>query len=453
MPLTGLGEQFRPVFASDDPWIHMLFIEWPIGLAPALFTWLLPSLLSYQRGGMAWIGAGFAIAHTVLLPVQQIFNPWAESHPQIHPWLFGVFYVYALAGLSLCGVGVYDRKRSAVWGLLAVMSLLGVAVVDTLIWYGWVFGSPAVPYGFLGFWLFLGIGYLRRRADPTPAPDLLESPRVVANNRTRRSRSIPRKLLREGNIHLLPVYYLINLSDLGREGIQNSGSYRFADHIYKSEPSGHTALGRQIDAWLLAMPATQAFRRRYKNAQAEIRRALEAFPREARPLRILCIPCGIPRDLTELAEGLKRDDPELLDRIEYHGMDLDPELLEVAREFTRNCPVPSIHYQMGNALLRQDYPPGNFHIVVSTGLGEFLDSREIRHFYRNIYDVLAPGGTFYTSATRKEKRSDVLLSAFELITQYRTTRDLEEIFRELPWSRLTLVQDDTGHQTFVVGVK
>jgi hypothetical protein len=43
-------------------------------------------------------------------------------------------------------------------------------------------------------------------------------------------------------------------SDLGREGIIKPGSYRFADHIYRNQPSG-----RWINALFLAMPATQAF--------------------------------------------------------------------------------------------------------------------------------------------------------------------------------------------------
>jgi hypothetical protein len=42
-------------------------------------------------------------------------------------------------------------------------------------------------------------------------------------------RSIVRKLLRESNLHWLPVYSLVMQSDLGREGIINSGSYRLAD--------------------------------------------------------------------------------------------------------------------------------------------------------------------------------------------------------------------------------
>jgi hypothetical protein len=35
-------------------------------------------------------------------------------------------------------------------------------------------------------------------------------------------------------------------SDLGREGIINSGSYRFADHIYHNEPSGRGHFGLPV---------------------------------------------------------------------------------------------------------------------------------------------------------------------------------------------------------------
>src|SRR5712671_2264200 len=95
-------------------------------------------------------------------------------------------------------------------------------------------------------------------------------------NATRRSRSIPRKLFRQRAFHLVPLYYLMSLSDLGREGIEHSGSFRFADHIYRGTPSGRTLLGRWIDACLLALPAAQAFRRRYEQAQHVLRFVLES---------------------------------------------------------------------------------------------------------------------------------------------------------------------------------
>jgi hypothetical protein len=162
---------------------------------------------------------------------------------------------------------------------------------------------------------------LSRRVDPPPATDLRESSRILANNRTRGSRSIVRKLLREGNLHRLPVYALVMQSDLGREGIINSGSYRFADHIYRNKPSGRGPFGRWIDALFLAMPATQAFHRRYKRCQDELRHVAAKIPAPA-PICVLAIPCGIPRDLAEFCGGL---DGDLKSRLRYYGMDLDPE--------------------------------------------------------------------------------------------------------------------------------
>jgi hypothetical protein len=232
----------------------------------------------------------------------------------------------------------------------------------------------------------------RGRIGAPICPDgrLPESSHILANNRTRRSRSIVRKLLRDGNLHWLPVYALVMQSDLGREGIINSGSYRFADHIYRNQPSGRGPFGRWIDALFLAMPATQAFHRRYKRCQDELRQVARKIPAPT-PIRVLAIPCGIPRDIAEFCEGL---DSNLKSRIHYYGMDLDPELLQIAKEWVVPLGPGRLEFIRGNALLAEDYPEGPFDFVVSTGLCEFLKGDEIEILYRNVYRILAPGGIF-----------------------------------------------------------
>ena len=275
----------------------------------------------------------------------------------------------------------------------------------------------------------------------------------LRKNVTRRSPSIPRKLAWEGAFHLLPLYYVLTLSDLGREGIHNSGSYRFADHIYAGVPSGRTRLGRWIDAQLLSMPAARAFRGRYQKAQAIVREALESAAGDVCPLRFLAVPCGIPRDMFELARTLHRENPALLQRIEYHAMDLDPAVLDLARTFMAESSMRMAGCHLGDALSATDYPDIAFHAIVSTGLGDFLDDAELQIFCRHVYQVLEPRGTFYTSGTARDRRSDVLLQMAELLPCYRTADQLERIFRSLPWSRLELAQDSTGLQTFVRAVK
>src|ERR1043166_6395520 len=126
-------------------------------------------------------------------------------------------------------------------------------------------------------------------------------------NATRRSASIPRRLLREGKSHLLPIYGLMLTSDLAREGILHSGSFRFADHVYRARPSGRFGVGWLLDALLLRLPAGRAMRRRYVHSReqivAEVRR--RASPADA--IIVCSAPCGIARELVEASDALAAD--------------------------------------------------------------------------------------------------------------------------------------------------
>jgi len=275
----------------------------------------------------------------------------------------------------------------------------------------------------------------------------------VLKNATRQSPSIAAKLVRERAWYLLPLYGLLRLSDLAREGIEHSGSYRFADHIYVGSPSGRTPLGRWLDARLLAMPAARAFRRRCDNAQAVVLLALESRAAKAGPLRVLAVPCGIPRDLIELSRALKTSRRDLLDRLEYHGMDLDPKAVALATSALADCGLRAAFVHRGDALASTDYPPCTFHVVLSTGLGEFLDDEELTWLFSNAYQALEPGGVFYTSATARDPRSDALLKMAELITRYRQADEFERLLRRLPWRALSLTHDQTGLQTFATAIR
>ena len=272
-------------------------------------------------------------------------------------------------------------------------------------------------------------------------------------NRTRRSVSIPRKLARDGQLHLLPLYYILRLSYLAREGIDNSGSYRFADHIYVGRPTGHTALGRWIDARLLDMPAARAFRSRDQKAGEIARQSLNALPNNGSTLRVLAIPCGVPRDILEVARTLQHEEPALLRRLEYCGMDLDPQVLRLAGTLLRDSGIGEFRLHCGNALSAVDYPQGPFDLAISTGLGEFLSDSELVTFYGHIYQLLEDGGIFYTSVSARGRGSDALLRIAEILPQYRGAAALEPMLRRYPWRDVTLTQDSTGLQTFVKAIK
>jgi SAM-dependent methyltransferase len=261
-------------------------------------------------------------------------------------------------------------------------------------------------------------------------------------NLTRRTTDLPAKFRREGRWHLIPIYHLLQLSDLGREGIAHSGSYRFADHLYRGEPSGRGWPGKLIDRILLNLPAAQGMRARCPRATQEMKLALSSTGPE-RPLRILTIPCGIPRDVYQLAEEVGPAS------IEYTGMDLDPKVLAAAEGFLANSKLQNPRLVQGDALDLKTWPPGQFDFVSSTGLGEFLNDDDLSVFYRNAYEALAPDGVFFTSVTAREPRADWLLKAFEFETNYRSQPEVESILRKRPWRTLVFDRDETGLQTFV----
>jgi SAM-dependent methyltransferase len=266
------------------------------------------------------------------------------------------------------------------------------------------------------------------------------------HNRTRRTDDLLAKFRRERRWHLIPLFHLLRLSDFGREGIENSGSYLFADHMYRNRPSGRGWIGLWLDRVLLNLPASRSMRSRCERAAVEMGRAFAAHA-PSRAFRLLTVPCGLPRDVRDFAGTVGAAN------IEYTGMDLDPAVLAAAEDLVADCTFSNAHLIQADALDRATWPTGDFDFVSSTGLGEFLDDDQLGAFYANVHAALRPGGTFFTSAAAREPRSDWLLRAFELDARYRTRVDLEAILTSVKWRSLEWSSDVTGLQTFVRAVK
>jgi putative methyltransferase len=266
-------------------------------------------------------------------------------------------------------------------------------------------------------------------------------------NRTRRSASIPRRLVSEGKLHLLPVYALMRTSDLGREGIENSGSFRFADHIYRNAPSGRYGVGQLLDAVLLRMRSARSLRNRFFHARREIVRAAGRVP-EGGELRALSVPCGIARDLVEGARAIRARHPHVFARATFQGLDLDAEPLALSRGLAAD--EERFSFRQGDALDPASYP-APLDVVVSTGLGEFLDDETLVRFYRTVHGALRPGGVFATSATDTDRLSVYLMRELaELEAYYRTSEQATALLARAGFRDIHAVADDVGLQTLLV---
>jgi SAM-dependent methyltransferase len=266
-------------------------------------------------------------------------------------------------------------------------------------------------------------------------------------NRTRRSSSIAGKLLRSGRVLELPIYWLLRTSDLAREGFESSGSYRFADHIYRNEPSGRYGIGRWLDARILAMEAVESFRSRFFMARDELRLFLEERAvGGVVTLDILSVACGIPRELVAGIEKFRLAGG-VMSGLRLHALDLDDDVLREAQAFGCNQGLALIIHR-GDALDIRAYA-GEFDFITCTGLGEFLDDERLVCLYAIFCRVLRPGGVMVTSAMRRLRFSDYLLRLAELHIRYRSIEDLASIAHHAGFGRLTTWADAPGIQGFL----
>jgi SAM-dependent methyltransferase len=267
-------------------------------------------------------------------------------------------------------------------------------------------------------------------------------------NRTRASSSIELKLIRQGRPFGVLIYWLIRGSDLGREGIEHSGSYRFADHIYRNIPSGRGAFGRWLDAKFLAMPAVKSFRNRFLAARDELAQFLTDRAGKGIKLDILSAPAGIPRELAEGARLFQARTGGSLECVTFHGVDLDADLLEKDKRFSEENGLPNFVAHQGDALDRATYPE-KADFITCTGLAEFLEDEQLSQLYRIFFDVLRPQGLLVTSGMRRVWISEYFLRLAELRTHYRTAPQLEAIARAAGFRNVTTRVDEFGIQTIL----
>ena len=273
------------------------------------------------------------------------------------------------------------------------------------------------------------------------------------HNQTRESTSIPERLKKEGSYHLIPLYHLLRTSKLAREGIENSGSHEFADHIYGQTPQGTWGVGYILDALLLRLPSAQAFRARYHNAKQEVHNVIQDR-KHHREIDILFVPCGLGREIFEVdAELRQKNDHTAIEQVRWHGLDLNADLLTSLQQHAENELHASAQFYAGDAFNHESYQP-HYDMIVSTGFTEFLDDSETLQFYKLVREKLKNQGLFYTSGMRPHRLSDFLMRQLaELHTNYRSTAKLETLIKQAGFSDHRTYEDDTGLQTMVIAQK
>jgi hypothetical protein len=256
------------------------------------------------------------------------------------------------------------------------------------------------------------------------------------------------------------VYALLTTSDLAREGIRNSGSFRFADHIYRNEPSGRYGVGRVLDRVLLRLRGARSMRSRFFHSRREIVRAIKEMRGASVEVRdggaiedqlvVVSVPCGIARDLFDVAETLWTESP-LYEHVRFVGIDLDQEALDLSWDLTHDH--FDFEFRCADALAADSLPTA-VDVIVSLGFGEFLSDDVLRDFYARCHASLNGGGRFITSAMDRDRISDYLARELaELHTNYRSTEHLTDLLKSAGFVNIRATGDEVGLQTLAVAEK
>lgn len=270
-------------------------------------------------------------------------------------------------------------------------------------------------------------------------------------NKTRRSASIPDKLRREGKWYLLPVYYFMLTSYLAREGVANSGSYQFADHIYANRPRGRFIAGKVLDAILLNLKSARSMRARYIHAKEEIYKFLPLVRHDG-PIDILSVPSGLAREFFEAADELEKMTHPQYQRIRWHGIDLDSHLIDILNT-KKDGYKHAMNFIVADAFDTEIYQRcDHYDMIICTGFTEFLDDEHTVRFYKIAHDNLKQGGVFFTSGMTVHRLSDYLLKNLaELYTHYRSEEELRALARRAGFENIHSYRDEL--QTILIGRK
>ncbi len=268
-------------------------------------------------------------------------------------------------------------------------------------------------------------------------------------NKTRISKSILRKLIVNKKFHLIPLYFLMMTSYLGKECISNGGSYKFADHIYAGKPKGKYVIGYLVDFIFLRLKSAHSFKFRYLSARREIDHFIRNINKKEN-IHIAAIPSGYAREIFDIANQLKKENHPKHENIEWHLLDLDKKLLKEVKK--RNELNHKINYWQRDALSNSTYNRiKKLDLVVSMGFTEFLTDNQTLKFYKIMNKQLNKGGIFITSGMVAHKLSEYLLrNIAELKTSYRSKDELINLAKKSGFRLQKVYQDKNLIQTMMV---
>jgi SAM-dependent methyltransferase len=261
--------------------------------------------------------------------------------------------------------------------------------------------------------------------------ELMDPPATGVPHHAKAASSTPRqqawKWFTRFKWHLL----LLFLSDLGRDIIERKYDAFTTDRAYVNKSSGKGLIGKFIDWLVLRQETHVALRERLDIVSNELFETLLRSRIEGHhPVRLASGPCGLVRDLCRTWRRLDEVGERPHEWLEMSGLDLDlsGDVLPEAgrRALARGVPIRLVQQDLldSESLCRlfADQEPTVF---LSMGLTVWLDDEGRNRFFRDLYEILVPGGTLIIDNFRRHDGSR-FLDDLEMVAWYPDDQTFEE---------------------------
>lgn len=184
---------------------------------------------------------------------------------------------------------------------------------------------------------------------------------------------------------------LDNLSSfpLGRHILQTSGAngiwtdYMISFPWLEENLAGKMLSMNRLEYFIIfEMPSVLAQRKLFLHSQKIAQNHVKSNN------TLASIPCGVMRDLLELEVSPKEN-------VFFVGIDVDAESLDAAKKTAREKGIRNVRFEQKDAWNLEIH--SEFDFVTSIGLNCYEHDRDrVVALYRQIYQALKPGGTFFT---------------------------------------------------------
>ncbi len=195
------------------------------------------------------------------------------------------------------------------------------------------------------------------------------------------------------------IKYLHKHSKIGRDTIENPGSWKILDRLYGNEPEGIETVAfvpeHLTDKMFYNSKAARATRARFVEYVEQMKKLGKEYAESNNgKVDILSLASGPGRDVIEAVEFLKEEG------IDVYATCIDKckDAMELGSNIAKNKGLKNITFKRGKIGKMHHYENGNsYDIVITQGIMDYLDDERSINLLRNSKEVSREEGTLITS--------------------------------------------------------